>query len=60
MTLLESVVPGGKHMAKDLRRLLAKKDFSSYGFNFVALSDAKALVTSAKRLISRARAAVEQ
>lgn len=60
VSLLETVSPGGKEMAKDLRRLLQKKDSSAYGFAFVAPGEATELVSWSKRLIARARVAVEQ
>jgi hypothetical protein len=46
-------------MANDLKRLLQKKDSASYGVSFLALGEARDLVGWAKRLIGRARTAVE-
>jgi hypothetical protein len=59
VALLETVEPGGTEMAKDLKRLLQKKDSASYGVSFMALGEARDLVGWAKRLIERARTAVE-
>lgn len=59
VALLETVEPGGVEMAKDLKRLLQKKDSASYGVSFFALGEARDLVEWAKRLIGRARTAVE-
>jgi len=59
VALLETVEPGGAEMAKDLKRLLQKKDSASYGVSFFALREALDLVGWAKRLIGRARTAVE-
>jgi hypothetical protein len=59
VALLETVEPGGTEMAKDLKRLLQKKDSASYGVSFMALGEPRDLVGWAKRLIERARTAVE-
>jgi hypothetical protein len=59
VALLETVEPGGTEMAKDLKRLLQKKDSASYGVSFFALGEARDLVGWAKRLVGRARTAVE-
>jgi hypothetical protein len=59
VALLGTVEPGGTEMAKDLKRLLQKKDSASYGVAFFALGEARDLVGWAKRLIGRARTAVE-
>ena len=59
VALLETVEPGGTEMAKDLKRLLQKKDTASYGVSFFSLREARDLVGWAKRLIGRARTAVE-
>jgi hypothetical protein len=59
VALLETVEPGGTEMAKDLKRLLQKKDSASYGLSFIALGEARDLVGWAKRLTGRARTAVE-
>ena len=57
--LLATVEPGGTEMAKDLKRLLQKKDSASYGVSFFSLAEARDLVGWAKRLIRRAQTAVE-
>ena len=59
VALLETVEPGGTEMAKDLKRLLQRKDSASYGVSFFALGEAQDLVGWAKRLVERARTAVE-
>ena len=59
VTLLETVEPDGTEMAKDLKRLLQKKDSASYGVSFFSPGEARDLVGWAKRLIRRARTAVE-
>jgi hypothetical protein len=46
-------------MAKDLKRLLQKRDSARYGVSFFALGEARDLVGGAKRLTGRARTAVE-
>jgi hypothetical protein len=46
-------------MAKDLDRLLARKDSSHYGVAFVSAAEAARMVGWAKRLVATARAAVE-
>ncbi|MHB1090489.1 MAG: hypothetical protein ACYC06_00405 [Ilumatobacteraceae bacterium] len=46
-------------MAKDLDRLLSRKNDSHYGVAFVTPGDAIRMVGWAKRLLTRARAAVE-
>ena len=56
---LEKVEPGGTEMAKDLKRLLQRKHSASYGVSFFALGEAQDLVGWAKRLVERARTAVE-
>ena len=57
---LASVVPGGKDMAKDLQRLLAKKDSSTYGIHFVSTGEANNLMKFAVRLVGKSRSVVEQ
>lgn len=57
--LLSTVEPFGPDMAKDLQRLLSRKDDSHYGLAFVSPADAANMVSWAKRLVGRARAAVE-
>ncbi|MCB1018111.1 MAG: hypothetical protein KDB10_23700 [Acidimicrobiales bacterium] len=57
--LLGTVAPGGADMAKDLQRLLNRKDDSQYGLAFVAAAEATRMVGSAKRLLGRAQKAVQ-
>jgi hypothetical protein len=57
--LLGTVVPRGPEMAKDLRRLLNRKDDSHYGLAFVSAGEAGRMVGWAKRLVEQARRAVE-
>lgn len=57
--LLGAVEPHGSEMAKDLQRLLNRKDDSQYGLTFVAAADASRMVGWAKRLLGLARRAVE-
>lgn len=57
--LLRTVEPGGADMAKDLQRLVSRKDDSQYGLAFVSASDASRMVGWAKRLLGLARRAVE-
>ena len=57
--LLGTVAPGGADMAKDLQRLLNRKDDCQYGLTFVSAAEATRMVGWAKRLLERARKAVE-
>mgnify|MGYP000333050045 CR=1 FL=1 len=57
--LLGTVEPRGGDMAKDLQRLLNRKDDSQYGVAFVSQSEASRMVGWAKRLLGQARRAVE-
>ncbi|HET8930523.1 MAG TPA: hypothetical protein VFN21_07700 [Acidimicrobiales bacterium] len=57
--LLGSVDPGGTSMAKDLQRLLNRKDDSQYGITLVASADAGRMVGWAKRLLRLSSEAVE-
>jgi len=59
VTVLRSVQPGGPEMAKDLQRLVDRKDSSHYGLAFVTTSEAAKMVQWAKRLAAAARRAVE-
>jgi hypothetical protein len=56
---LGTVEPHGADMAKDLQRLLNRKDDSQYGLTFVSSAEAGRVVGWAKRLLSHARRAVE-
>lgn len=57
--IVGTVEPRGGDMAKDLQRLLNRKDDSQYGMAFVSASDASKMVGWAKRLLGLARRAVE-
>jgi hypothetical protein len=57
--LLASVDPHGPAMAKDLERLLSRKDSSHYGTTFVSAAEAARMVSWARRLLERASRAVE-
>ena len=59
VAVVATVAPHGEDMAKDLDRLLRRKDDSHYGLAFVSAGDANHMVGWAKRLVARARAAVE-
>ena len=59
ITVLATVAPHGPEMAKDLDRLLSRKNDSHYGVAFVAAGDAIRMVGWANRLLTRARVAVE-
>ena len=57
--VLGTVEPHGSDMAKDLQRLLNRKDDSHYGLTFVSSAEASRMVGWAKRLLALARRAVE-
>jgi hypothetical protein len=57
--VLETVSPGGREMAKDLRRLVNRKDDAHYGLAFVSRTDAERMVRWARRLLGLAAKAVE-
>lgn len=57
--LLATIEPRGADMAKDLQRLLNRKDDSQYGLAFVSTGDAGRMVSWAKRLVAHVRRAVE-
>lgn len=57
--LLGTVEPHGADMAKDLQRLLSRKDDSQYGLAFVSSAEAGRMVGWAKRLLGHALRAVE-
>ena len=59
VALLATVAPHGAEMAKDLSRLLNRKDDSYYGVTFVSTSDPHRMIGWAERLLARARAAAE-
>lgn len=56
--LLATVDPHGQNMAKDLQRLLSRKDDSQYGLSFVSAAEAGRMVGWAKRLLGHASQAV--
>lgn len=57
--VLAMVEPRGADMAKDLQRLLNRKDDSQYGLTFVSAGEASRMVGWAKRLLGHVRRAVE-
>jgi len=59
VAVLATVEPHGREMAKDLERLLGRKDDSHYGVTFVARGEARRMVDWAIRLTALAASAVE-
>ena len=59
VALLGTVIPHGANMAKDLQRLLNRKDDSHYGVTFVSSVDALRMISWARRIVASARVAVE-
>jgi hypothetical protein len=59
VAVLATVEPHGHEMAKDLERLLNRKDDSHYGVAFVARGNAERMVNWAIRLTALATSAVE-
>lgn len=57
--LLKTVAPDGAAMAKDLERLVARKDAVHYGASLISPAEATRMVTWGTRLVQRARTAVE-
>lgn len=57
--LLSSVVPHGPAMAKDLGRLLDRKDSVHYGAAMISAAESARMVSWAARLLGHAHAAVE-
>lgn len=57
--LLATVEPHGPEMAKDLDRLLSRKDSSRYGTAFVSSAEATRMVSWARRLLDRAATVIE-
>lgn len=57
--LLASIEPGGARMAKDLQRLLDRKDNAHYGVIHVATGEERKMVEWASRLLMSAQAAIE-
>lgn len=56
--LVETVDPGGQQMARDLQRLLDRKDAAHYGFSGVGGADEQRMVSWAQRLFELASDAV--
>lgn len=59
VSLLATVVPDGPAMAKDLQRLLDRKNDSHYGLGFVGATEATKMVKWASRLTQMAREVIE-
>jgi hypothetical protein len=57
--LLATVAPGGAEMARDLQRLLDRKDDAHYGISGVGSADERRMIMWAQRLHSRAKTAFE-
>jgi len=57
--LVATVVPHGPAMAKDLERLLDRKDSVHYGTTMISPAEGARMVSWAARLIGHARTAVE-
>ncbi len=57
--LVATVVPHGAAMAKDLDRLLGRKDSVHYGAAMISATEGARMVGWAARLVGHARAAVE-
>lgn len=57
--LLETVEPNGPTMAKDLRRLLSRKDDAHYGLGTLAAGEERKMVEWARRLLRAAVATLE-
>ena len=59
IALLGTVTPNGPAMAKDLERLIKRKDSVHYGATMISAAEGARMVGWAGRLISQAHAAVE-
>ena len=59
VTLLGSIEPNGPAMARDLRRLLSRKDDAHYGFGSLAVGEERKMVEWAHRLLRNASATLE-
>ena len=59
VALLGRVHPHGKDMAKDLQRLLSRKDDAHYGLHMVGAGDATKMVGWARRATALARDVLE-
>jgi hypothetical protein len=57
--LVATVAPHGPAMAKDLSRLLDRKDSVHYGAAMISVAEGERMVTWAARLVGHAQAAVE-
>lgn len=57
--LLATVRPHGAAMAKDLQRLLTRKDDAHYGLHMVGPGDAHKMVDWAQRIVTNARKVLE-
>jgi hypothetical protein len=58
--LLGTVAPNGTQMAKDLKRLLDRKDNAHYGVITTTENEARDMLTWAQRLVTGARAVVRR
>ena len=58
--LLEGVEPDGPAMAKDLRRLLGRKDDAHYGLGSLAAGEERRMVEWAHRLLANAATSIER
>jgi hypothetical protein len=58
-TLVATIAPDGPAMAKDLGRLLDRKDSVRYGATMISAAEGARMVSWAARLIGHAHAAVE-
>lgn len=59
LALLAEIAPHGAEMAKDLQRLLNRKDASHYGTAFLSSGEATRMVGWAKRILGKAARVVE-
>jgi HEPN domain-containing protein len=57
--MLATVHPHGPQMAKDLERLLNRKDDAHYGLHLIGKGDAEKMVEWAKRIVGNARKVLE-
>lgn len=57
--LVATVAPHGEELARDLERLLNRKDDAHYGTTFVTRADAERLVGYARRMVQTARRVLE-
>ncbi len=59
VALLQTVEPGGRQLAKDLKRLLDRKDDAHYGFISVSSTEERDMVEWAGRMVEQAEAILE-